>query len=163
MPKHYGQPCPVARALEFLGERWTLLIIRDLLSRSRKFQDLQTSLRGIAATVLSHRLRVLRAHGIVERRLYSARPPRGDYALTLRGRELGVVVAALAFWGSRHVQRDAALVHDDCDGPIEVSYYCATCGERIHGGAVRLRTGLPRPGDRRSPRRARRAGSARDE
>ncbi|HMB78586.1 MAG TPA: helix-turn-helix domain-containing protein, partial [Vicinamibacterales bacterium] len=85
MPKAYGQTCPVAQSLEFLGERWTLLVVRDLLAGPRKFRDLSRSMPGVAPAVLSQRLKVLEAHGIVSRRLYSEHPPRAEYALTDRG------------------------------------------------------------------------------
>ena len=98
MPKHYGQTCPVARSLEFLGERWTLLIVRDLLMGPKKFQDFSASLSGVAPAVLSHRLKVLEKRGIVSRRLYSEHPPRAEYALTEQGLELRPVVRALGIW-----------------------------------------------------------------
>ena len=85
MPKQYGQTCPVARSLEFLGERWTLLIVRDLLMGPRRFQDFSASLSGVAPAVLSHRLKVLEKNSIVARRLYSEHPPRAEYALTEQG------------------------------------------------------------------------------
>lgn len=149
MPKRYGQACPVAKSLEFLGERWTLLVVRDLLPGPRRFQDLQKSLKGIAPNVLSERLKVMEEHDIVARRFYSEHPPRAEYTLTARGRELGIVVGALAVWGSRHVHRDAALVHDDCDRPLEMGYYCPKCGHRVRGGAVRLGASPPPSRDRR--------------
>ena len=105
MPKQYGLSCPVAQSLEFLGERWTLLIVRDLLSGSKKFQDLQTSLAGVAPAVLSARLKVLEAHGIVGRAFYSEHPPRAEYVLTAKGRELGPVMKALRAWGGRHTRK----------------------------------------------------------
>src|SRR5689334_21236707 len=118
MPKRYGQRCPVARSLEFLGERWTLLVIRDLLPGPRRFQDLLASLPGIAPNVLSERLKVLEEHAVVSRRFYSEHPPRAEYTLTRRGRDLGMVVGALAVWGGKHVQRGTVLAHDDCDGAL---------------------------------------------
>jgi DNA-binding HxlR family transcriptional regulator len=139
MPKQYGQHCPVAKSLEFLGERWTLLVIRDLLAGPRRFQDLQASLDGIAPNMLSERLKVLEHHGVVARRFYSEHPPRAEYALTPRGRELGVVVGALAAWGSKHLHPDTALVHADCDAPLQVGYYCPRCDRRVRGSTVRLR------------------------
>ena len=148
MPKQYGQPCPVAKSLELLGERWTLLLIRDLLAGPRRFQDLLASLDGIAPNVLSERLKVLETHGIVAREFYSEHPPRAAYALTPRGRDLGVVVGALAVWGTRHVHPDAALVHDDCDAALELKYYCPKCDTRVSGRSVHLRT------HKRSPARA---------
>ena len=78
MPKRYGQPCPVAKTLELIGDRWTLLLVRDLLPGTRRFQDLLTSLSGIAPNILSDRLKLMEEHGLVSRRLYSEHPPRAD-------------------------------------------------------------------------------------
>lgn len=139
MPKRYGQACPVAKTLELVGERWTLLLVRDLLSGPRRFQDFQGSLKGIPPNILSDRLKLLEEWRLVKRRLYSDHPPRAEYALTAKGRELGVVVGALASWGSRHVHRQTALVHADCGHMVEISFYCPHCGDRVRGGAVRLR------------------------
>jgi DNA-binding HxlR family transcriptional regulator len=139
MPKRYGQRCPVAKSLEFLGERWTLLVVRDLIGGPRRFQDLQASLDGIAPNVLSERLKVLEEHGVVARQFYSEHPPRAEYALTPRGRELGVVVGALALWGSKHLHRDTALVHDDCDAALQLGYYCPKCDKRVRGRTVHLK------------------------
>ena len=135
MPKDYGLACPVAKALELVGERWTLLVVRDLLRGPAKFQDLQTSL-GVAPGILSDRLKVLEDHAIIDSALYTEHPPRAEYALTERGRELRTVVGALAVWGSRHVHRKTALVHDACGTPVEVGFYCAHCDKRVR--AVRL-------------------------
>src|SRR5262245_47592615 len=101
MPKRYGQACPVAKSLEVVGDRWTLLLVRDLLRRARRFQDFQQSLTGIPPNILSDRLKLMEEHGLVTRQFYSEHPPRAEYALTDKGRELGVVVGALAAWGSR--------------------------------------------------------------
>src|SRR2546422_9805594 len=111
MPKRYGQPCPVAKSLELLGERWTLLVIRDLLAGPRRFQDLLASLDGIAPNVLSERLKILEAHGIVAREFYSEHPPRPAYALTPPGRDLGVVVGPLPGWGPAPRPQGPAPVH----------------------------------------------------
>ena len=108
--------CPVARTLDIVGERWTLLIIRDLLSGTMRFQDFQERLPGMAPNVLSARLKTLEAHGLVRRDFYSDHPPRAAYTLTDRGRELGVIVLALGRWGIRHVggKLDRGLKHDEC-------------------------------------------------
>jgi DNA-binding HxlR family transcriptional regulator len=151
--------CPVAQSLEFLGERWTLLIVRDLLSGSKKFQDLQTSLAGVAPAVLSARLKVLESHGIVSRAFYSQHPPRAEYALTERGLELRTVVGALAIWGSRHVHPESALVHEACEERIDVTYYCRTCDRRVGGSEVRLQNTAP-PSSRLPRERRRRVGQS---
>ena len=94
--------CPVARSLEVVGDRWTILILRDLLlDGSRKFQELQDSLTGISPNTLSARLKRLEEHGVLERRFYGDRPPRAEYVLTKKGRELGPVVKALRDWGTK--------------------------------------------------------------
>jgi DNA-binding HxlR family transcriptional regulator len=139
MPKRYGQACPVAKSLEVVGDRWTLLLVRDMLSGPRRFQDFQQSLPGIPPNILSDRLKLMDEHGLVRRRFYSEHPPRADYALTERGRELGVVVGALAAWGSRHVHRQTALVHAECGHPVEVKYFCRQCAGRVRGTTVELR------------------------
>lgn len=137
MPKRYGQPCPVARTLELVGERWSLLIVRDLLRGPRRFQDLQGSLAGVPPNVLSARLKAMEEHGLVARRFYSEHPPRAEYALTSRGKELGVVIGALAAWGARHLDGEAALVHEDCGHAVDVGYYCPHCDDRVRAVAVR--------------------------
>jgi DNA-binding HxlR family transcriptional regulator len=139
MPKRYGQACPVAKSLEVVGDRWTLLLVRDMLSGPRRFQDFQQSLPGIPPNILSDRLKLMDEHGLVTRRFYSEHPPRAEYALTERGRELGVVVGALAAWGSRHVHRQTALVHAECGHPVEVKYFCRQCAGRVRGSTVELR------------------------
>jgi DNA-binding HxlR family transcriptional regulator len=106
MPDTYGLNCPVARALDIIGERWSVLILRDLfLQGARKFQDFESSLTGIGPNTLSARLKRLEDGGIVERRFYAEHPPRAEYVLTAKGRELGPVMKALRAWGERHTKR----------------------------------------------------------
>ena len=92
--------CPVARSLEIVGDRWTLLVLRDLLLDGPcRFRQLQDSL-GASPTTLSARLKKLEEHGVIERRFYGEHPPRAEYLLTRKGRELGPVLAALRTWGA---------------------------------------------------------------
>jgi DNA-binding HxlR family transcriptional regulator len=106
MTESYGLKfCPVARALDIIGERWSILILRDLLLQGpRKFSDLATSLAGISPNTLSARLKLLEDHGIVARQFYAEHPPRAEYALTPKGRELGPVLGALRAWGHKHTR-----------------------------------------------------------
>ena len=145
MTKEYGQACPVAKTLELVGERWTLLVVRDLLAGSRRFQDLQQSLPGVAPNMLSARLKRMEAHGLIRRSFYSDHPPRASYELTDKGRELGVVVGALAAWGSRHVHSGTALVSEDCGHPVQIGYFCPDCRTRVRGASVKLARTDPRP------------------
>jgi DNA-binding HxlR family transcriptional regulator len=130
MSNEYGQLCPTALSLEIVGERWTLLIVRDLLSGPRKFQDLADSV-GAAPGLLSQRLKLLEENGIIARRMYTEHPPRAEYALTDRGFELRTVIRALAIWGSKHLPGERVFVHRHCDHPIEMAYRCAKCDENL--------------------------------
>src|SRR5919109_3591586 len=139
MPRLYGQACPVACSLDLLGDRWTLLIVRDLLQGRGRFQELTESLPGIAPNILSDRLKLLEEHGIVTRRFYSDHPPRAEYVLTEKGRELGVVIGALASWGARHAGSPYTPVHAVCGRPAEVVYRCPGCDEPLNREDIELR------------------------
>lgn len=108
MPTAYDKFCPVARTLDIIGERWTILLLRDLLLQGpRRFQDFEDSLVGIGPNTLSARLKRLEEHGIVERRFYEQHPPRAEYLLTDKGRQLGPVLKALLDWGRKHTAAPA--------------------------------------------------------
>src|SRR3954449_838135 len=97
-----GQVCSVARTLEIVGERWTLLIVRDAFLGVRRFDDFQRSL-GVARNVLQGRLERLVESGILERRRYQERPERYEYRLTEMGIDLWPVVLSLLHWGDKHL------------------------------------------------------------
>lgn len=94
--------CPVSRALVALDGKWTILIVRDLLSGTKRFSELRRSLVGISPKTLTDRLRGLEEHGLVERRIYAEVPPRVEYSLTDAGRTLEPVLVSLARWGRTH-------------------------------------------------------------
>jgi DNA-binding HxlR family transcriptional regulator len=101
----YDMRCPIARTLDIVGERWTILILRDLVvSGPRKFQDFERSLAGISPNTLSTRLKRLEEAWIVERRFYEQHPPRAEYVLTEKGNELRPVLKALLDWGRSHTK-----------------------------------------------------------
>ncbi|MSP13813.1 MAG: transcriptional regulator [Chloroflexi bacterium] len=95
----YGQYCPVAKALEILGDRWTLLIVRDLLMGTRHFNDLEHGLPGISRGLLASRLRQLQQAGVIEKRLNASGRKTTEYWLTQAGQELWEVIASLRTWG----------------------------------------------------------------
>ena len=99
MSKRYEQYCPIARALDVLGDRWTLLILRELVNGDQRFTDLRASLPGIAPTVLTQRLRTLTDQGLVTTRDLPPPAARSVYTLTERGRSTSPVLSALARWG----------------------------------------------------------------
>lgn len=102
--------CPVANTLDILGDRWTLLVIRDLLKGKHRYVEFSRSPEGIPTNLLSERLKRLERLGIVESRLYSQHPPRSEYLLTAKGEALRPVVASMRRWGLRHIPGTRASV-----------------------------------------------------
>jgi len=148
LPRDYaGQNCSIARALELVGERWSLLVVRDCLRGLRRFDELQASL-GIASNVLANRLERLVASGVLERIRYQERPERYEYRLTEMGLELRVPLIALMHWGDRHLAPAGPpmlVEHAHCGGEVSEQLVCTGCGEVLEPGEIRSRPG---PGHR---------------
>ena len=99
----YDQDCPVAKALDVIGEKWALLMLRDLFRKGPlRFQGLAEGLSGVAPNTLSARLKALEQQGVIATRLYEKHPPRFEYFLTEKGQALGPVLRALYEWGERY-------------------------------------------------------------
>jgi DNA-binding HxlR family transcriptional regulator len=122
---------PLVRALERVGDRWTLLVVDALLGGPRKFGDLQEEIQGIAPNILSGRLRHLEREGLVHGRPYSRRPVRVAYDLTASGRELAGALRMLAHWGATGSSEAEAPRHVDCGTPMEARWYCPTCARVV--------------------------------
>lgn len=95
--------CPVACTLDLLGDKWTLLLVRDLLLGKSTYSEFQQSPEGIPSNILAERLKRLLARGVAEKVLYQQRPKRYRYRLTRKGRDLYPVLSAMIDWGNRHV------------------------------------------------------------
>ena len=136
--------CSIARTLDVAGEPWSPLIIRSIWVGATRFDDLQRRL-GISRKVLAERLRWLVAQGVLERRRYSERPPRHEYALTQKGREFCDVLLAIAAWGDRWTAGDAGppvlLRHRTCGQHTHAELRCAQCGEPLHADEVDVEPG----------------------
>src|SRR5690242_238269 len=122
---------PLAEALTRVGDRWTLLVVDALLAGPHRFNDLLGQIPGIAANILSDRLRRLERDGLVVARPYSQRPPRATYQLTGEGGELAGALRLLAHWGTRHADPDGTPRHPACGTPIEARWYCPTCDQLV--------------------------------
>jgi DNA-binding HxlR family transcriptional regulator len=122
---------PLAEALARVGDRWTLLVVEALLNGPRRFNDLLDQLPGIAANILSDRLKRLEREGLLVARPYSERPPRSAYNLTAEGKELAGALRLLAYWGSGHADSAQAPRHPACGTPIEARWYCPTCDRLV--------------------------------
>jgi DNA-binding HxlR family transcriptional regulator len=135
LPRTYeNQVCSVARALEVLGDRWTLLVLRDAFSRIRRFEDFQRNL-GVARNVLTDRLNRLVDEEILKRVPYQERPVRFEYRLTEKGRALWPVMMTLMQWGDRYYGEEAGppviVRHRDCGGTVTDHLSCSKCGVEL--------------------------------
>jgi DNA-binding HxlR family transcriptional regulator len=138
-----GQNCSIARTLELIGERWTILIVREAFLGTRRFDDFQRRV-GLARNVLQTRLERLVEEGILRRVLYQERPPRYEYRLTRKGTDLWPVLVALLRWGDRHAAPDGApivLEHAGCGGVLDDRRRCERCGADLEAWEVRARPG----------------------
>jgi DNA-binding HxlR family transcriptional regulator len=130
-----GQACSIARSLELIGERWTILVIREVFLGRRKFSEMQRSL-GVARNVLAARLQRLVDEDILERRQYSDHPSRHEYFLTEKGLDLWPVMVSLLHWGDEHMPLPGGpptvLVHKgDCGGELDDRRICRRCGKHL--------------------------------
>ncbi|WP_406674350.1 helix-turn-helix domain-containing protein [Nonomuraea sp. N2-4H] len=138
-----GQDCSLAGALEVIGERWTLLVVRDALYGVRRFADFQAHL-DIPKAVLSQRLSTLVAAGVLERRRYQDSPPRHEYVLTPMGHELWPPVLALIGWGERHLSERGPrrlFHHVACGIRLDHASRCPSCDRTVPLEEIEIRPG----------------------
>jgi DNA-binding HxlR family transcriptional regulator len=138
------QNCSIAKPLSILGERWTLLVLREVSLGNRRFDGIQAEL-GVATNVLSARLATLVDQGIVEKRPYSEHPERFEYRLTRKGADLQPILLAFLRWGDKYTAGKAGppleTVHAKCGHVFHMVPTCSHCGEEVKPQDLR-----PRPG-----------------
>ena len=142
-----GMHCSVAQCLEVVGEWWSMLILRDVFFGVSRFDELQRRL-GISRNVLNQRLTTLVDSGVLETIPYSDHPPRYDYRLTDKGRDLWPVLTALLRWGDKYAAPDGPplrMKHKNCGRISEAVMTCSSCGEPLELADIRWMAG---PGDR---------------
>jgi len=152
--------CSVAQCLEVVGEWWTLLIVRDAFLGVTRFDDFQRRL-GISRNVLHQRLDGLVDASILEKVPYSTKPPRSEYRLTTRGKDLWPVLTAMRQWGDRYAAPNGppvTVVHTACGSAAPTHLICSSCGERVTARDVAVQPG---PGHVGLPRHRPRADAAR--
>ena len=138
------EDCSLARSLAVVGDRWTLLVLREAFLRTRRFDDFEAKL-GIARRVLSERLALLVDEGILKKLPYQDNPPRYEYRLTEKGLDLYPVIISLVHWGDRHYagKRGAPMLHNHkaCGHDFKSVLTCSECGEALNARDVTVRPG----------------------
>jgi DNA-binding HxlR family transcriptional regulator len=144
LPSTYdNQNCSIARTLEVMGERWTMLVLREAFLGRRRFDEYAERL-GIARNVLSSRLAHLVDHGVLEKVRYQQRPARFEYRLTDKGRDLWPVLFALLRYGDRHYAPDGPpmlVTHRGCGGELTDRRVCVRCGAEVQSADVEAHRG----------------------
>ncbi|HHT96788.1 MAG TPA: helix-turn-helix transcriptional regulator [Clostridiales bacterium] len=132
MKNPYEIPCNIAQTLNIIGDKWTLLILRQIMKGKYTFKEILDGLDKIPTNLLSNRLKSLEADGIVVTKLYSKHPPRYEYNLTESGMDLVDVFNSLIIWGEKHLEKCyKQLNHIECGNKIIHSYYCPTCDMEV--------------------------------
>lgn len=138
------QNCSIAASLAILGERWTLLIMREVLLGRRRFADIKRHV-GVAANILSDRLQTLVEQGLLERRLYSTQPEAYEYQPTRKGLDVNPIIVALMQWGDTHAAPAAGpprvIVHTACGHDAHPQLRCAHCDGIIQPAQLKVRPG----------------------
>ena len=137
----------IAQTLEILGDRWTMLILRDVFRGLHRFEEFRLDL-AIARPVLSERLAKLVDAGVLEKVRYQEHPPRFEYRLTPMGTELSPALVALMRWGDRwlaHDQIGVVLYHGACGTELEQGFWCPTCATTFGPRAIKSRAAATRP------------------
>ena len=134
-----GEHCSIAATLGVIGDRWTLLILRDVFRGNHRFSVLQSDL-GIAKNLLADRLAQLIDDDVLEKVLYCQRPARYEYRLTAKGADLSALLIALMKWGDRWYsdgEPPTVLVHRECNTPLELHVDCPQCDAPVPPGQIR--------------------------
>lgn len=138
-----GVGCSIESSLDIVGDRWTILILRDVFRGLHRFDEIRRDLQ-IPRAVLSERLRRLVDHGVLRRRVYQERPVRHEYRLTAMGRELSPILVSLMKWGDRWLSEGEPpthLVHGPCGTEVDLDFYCWSCQERFGPTDITSRSG----------------------
>jgi DNA-binding HxlR family transcriptional regulator len=138
------QNCSIAGALSIVGERWTLLIMREVMLGRRRFAEIKRN-TGVASNILTDRLEMLVAHGLLRRKLYSEHPESYEYLPTRKGLDLNPVIVALLKWGDEYAAPEAGAprvaVHTTCGHDADPQLHCSHCGEVIQSAELKVRPG----------------------
>lgn len=146
MKNQYNLPCNIAQTLNIIGDKWTLLILRQLSNGRDTYSSILENLEGIPSNLLSNRLKNLEEDGLIIPVLYQSHPPRYRYALTDSGKDLDDVFYSIILWGEKHLDKCyKELIHNSCNHNIELQYYCPHCEKTVNKNEITVKAGKDYP------------------
>lgn len=132
MKERYDLPCNIAQTLNLIGDRWTLLIIHEVLIGNATFNQMKLALKGVSSRLLSERLKYLESAGLIASELYSEHPPRYQYTATESGKALEHVFNSMVVWGRQHLPKCyKKLIHQSCGHEVQIAHYCPHCDKNV--------------------------------
>lgn len=132
MKNQYNLPCNIAQTLNIIGDKWTLLIINQIMKGNDTYTGILEKLEGIPSNLLSERIKTLEQDHIVEPVLYQNHPPRFRYILTESGKDLSDVFSSIIIWGEKHLKVCyKSLNHKECGHKVEIQYFCPQCEKTV--------------------------------
>lgn len=139
-----NQPCSIARTIAVIGDRWTMMILRDCFNGSKRFDEFQNSL-GISRTIVTHRLSLLLEEGVLKKLPYQEKPLRYEYKLTEKGLDLYPILMSMFRWGDKHYAEEAGppllFQHTTCGHEFNSVLCCGACGDEITPHDVKVTAG----------------------
>lgn len=139
MKNLYNLPCNIAQTLNIIGDKWTLLIIRQIMNGHDTYKEIQEKLEGIPTNLLSDRLKCLEADELITSELYQNHPPRYRYLLTDSGKDLVDVFNSIILWGEKNLKKCyKTLTHSECGHKVELQYYCPHCDKTVNKNEIKV-------------------------
>jgi len=140
MKNQYNLPCNIAQTLNIIGDKWSLLILHQLLIGRETYKEIQDNLDAIPTNLLSERLKTMENEELIKRELYQTHPPRYKYSLTRKGYDLEDVFNSLILWGEKYLDKCyKKLVHTKCNHSVVHSYYCSNCDKIVEINEISVR------------------------
>lgn len=137
MKKQYDLSCNIAQTLNVIGDKWTLLILHAIQVGNHTYKGLLETLTGIPTNLLSNRLKELEKDELIICSLYNIHPPRYQYELSQKGKELNDIYNAIALWGEKHIKNCSKKVsHKTCNHPVAIKYYCEHCDKYVDSDEI---------------------------
>ena len=130
MKPTYDLDCNLARTLNILGDRWTMLVLHRIYKNINTFKELEEALDSIPTNILSDRLKLLTENGLISKELYSEHPPRYEYIITEKGKDFNHVFNSMIIWANKYLEDcNRTIVHKKCNNKVSIEYYCEECNE----------------------------------
>jgi len=139
MKPAYDLDCNLAKTLNILGDRWTMLVLHRIYKEKNTFKELEESLDTIPTNILSDRLKLLTENSLISKELYNQHPPRYQYVITKKGEDFNHVFNSMIIWANKYLEDcNKTVCHGECGDEISIKYYCNKCDKYLDEGDLKV-------------------------